>query len=133
MNDRLIKPASLLDRTAIALSGLCLVHCLALPVVVALLPFLGQFGDEHLHAEVLIVVLPVSLVAFLLGYRRHRNVPVVACGLAGALLLLIGGTVVHDSFGIWADRIVTVAASLMLAASHYRNNRLSRHVTLPTS
>ena len=132
MNDRLIKPAGLLDRTAIALSSLCVVHCLALPVLIAVLPFLAHFGDDHWHAEVLIVVLPVSLLAFSLGYRRHRNRPVIAAGLDGAMLLVIGGTVVHATFGTVADRIVTIVASLLLAIAHYRNNRLSKHVALPT-
>ena len=127
MNDRVLNVDSLLDRAAIALSGLCLVHCLTLPLIVAGVPLLAQFGGNHLHAQVLIVVLPVSLFAFALGFRRHGNKAVVVSGLAGALLLLLGATFVHDNLGLAADRMTTVAASLMLAASHYVNNRLSRH------
>ncbi len=60
MNQDTQKPTDWLDGTAVALSALCLVHCLALPLVVAGLPFLAQFSEGHLHAQVLVVVLPRS-------------------------------------------------------------------------
>jgi len=115
-----------LDRAALLLSGLCLLHCLLLPVVVAMLPFLGQFGDDHLHLEMLVVVVPVSVLALVFGYRRHRHGSVVMAGLIGLLLLAFGGTVAHDVYGIVADRIFTVVGSVVLGFTHYRNFRLSR-------
>ncbi len=36
--------ATLLDSSAIALSGLCLLHCLALPLLAATLPLLGAWS-----------------------------------------------------------------------------------------
>ena len=67
------KPTNWLDGAAVALSALCLIHCLALPIVVAGLPFLAQFAEGHLHLQMLVVVLPLSVVALGLGYRRHRS------------------------------------------------------------
>ena len=119
------RPA-VLDQMALVLSGLCLLHCLLLPFAVAVLPFLGQFSDDHLHAELLVVVIPVSLVALYLGYRRHSHSGVVVMGLAGLVVLTIGGTVAHDLYGLLADRTLTVIGSVTLAITHYRNFRLSR-------
>jgi MerC mercury resistance protein len=116
----------LLDKVAVALSGLCLVHCLALPFAVALLPFLGQFSDDHLHVELLFFVIPVSVIALLSGYRRHGQAGVIVFGALGLFVLTIGGTIVHDQYGLTADRLMTVAGSFVLAFTHYRNFRLAQ-------
>lgn len=117
---------ALFDKIAVGLSGLCLLHCLLLPFVVAILPFLGQFDDDHLHAEMLIFVVPVSVIALFVGYRRHGQTDVVVSGAIGLLILAIGAFVVHDLYGPMADRLTTVAGSLVLAYTHYRNFRLAK-------
>ena len=127
MDDNSSKTTSLLDHAAVALSGLCLLHCLALPMLIAMLPFLGQFGASHFHIQMLIAVVPVSIIAFALGFRRHHSRSVVAWGGVGVLLLMVGGTIAHGSYGIVADRLLTICGALILAAAHYFNNRFSRH------
>lgn len=126
------RPA-VLDQVAVALSGLCLLHCLLLPLLVAVLPFLGQWSDDHLHAEMLIIVVPVSVIALVLGYRRHRHSGIVIAGLIGLGILIVGGTIAHSAYGLLADRALTVVGSLTLAATHYRNFRLSRAVGCGTT
>jgi hypothetical protein len=111
-----------LDGVAVALSALCLVHCLALPLVVAGLPFLAQFATGHLHAQVLVVVLPLSIVALTFGFRRHQDLRIVAGGALGMLLLLVGATVAHEQLGVAADRTFTISGSLVLAAAHFFNS-----------
>jgi len=115
-----------LDNTAVALSGLCLLHCLLLPFIVGALPFFGQFGSGHFHLQMLLIVVPVSTVALALGYRTHRNARVFAWGILGMLLLIVGATVAHNELGITADRLFTIVGALALAITHYYNNRLSR-------
>lgn len=111
-----------LDGAAVALSVLCLMHCLALPLVVAGLPFLAQLATGHLHAQVLVVILPLSVVALAAGFRRHRDARIPGAGMLGMLLLVIGATVAHDRLGITADRIFTISGSLVLAAAHFFNS-----------
>ena len=127
MDDNSSNSLGFLDNMAVALSGICLVHCLTLPVLIALLPFMSQFGEGHFHVQMLLVVLPVSILAFLMGFRRHRVKSVIAWGGVGMLLLVLGGTVVHDSFGLIADRTMTICAALILSLAHFFNNRFSRH------
>jgi hypothetical protein len=111
-----------LDGAAVALSGLCLLHCLALPLVVAGVPFLAQYAETHLHYQVLVAVIPLSVIALALGYRRHRDWRIVMAGAVGMTLLVIGATVAHTQLGITADRIFTVIGSLVLATAHYFNS-----------
>ncbi len=127
MDDNSSRATGLLDNAAVALSGLCLLHCLALPMAIAVLPFLGQFSEGHFHVQMLIAVLPVSIIAFSSGFRHHRSGSVVAWGGVGVLLLVVGGTIAHGSYGIVADRLLTICGALILAAAHYFNNRFSRH------
>jgi hypothetical protein len=122
-----VNTSNFLDKAAVTLSGLCLLHCLALPVVLVALPFAGELSEGHLHAQMLVIVVPVSVFAFARGFRVHGNRGVVAFGTLGLALLVIGGTFVHDRYGLAADRALTIAGSLVLAVCHFYNSRLARH------
>ncbi|MGI9272825.1 MAG: MerC domain-containing protein [Woeseiaceae bacterium] len=122
MNQDTQKSADWLDGAAVVLSALCLVHCLALPLIVAGVPFLAQFAETHLHFQVLVIVIPLSVVALAIGFRRHRDSRILAGGALGMLLLIIGATVAHTELGLLADRLFTIAGSLMLAAAHFFNS-----------
>lgn len=111
-----------LDRVAVVLSGLCLVHCLALPVLLAAMPFLSGFAETHWHLPMLAIALPVSLVAIVIGYRRHGNRAIVAGAAAGLVLLVAGATLGHAVLGETVDRVLTVAGSVVLAAVHWQNS-----------
>ncbi len=115
-----------LDSAAIALSGLCLLHCLALPLVVGVLPALLPFVDGHLHAQMLLIVVPLSVVAIAIGYARHRSTRVVIGATTGLLLLIIGATLAHDALGIVADRAFTISGAIVLAVAHFYNGLYSR-------
>lgn len=126
MNQHTQKSRDWLDGAAVTLSGLCLLHCLALPVLVAGLPFLAQYEESHLHAQVLVLVIPLSVFALGLGFRRHRDRRVPVAGALGMLLLVVGATVAHSKLGLTADRLFTVAGSLVLAAAHFFNTYLKK-------
>ena len=115
-----------LDGAAVGLSALCLVHCLALPLLVAGLPFFAQFAEGHLHAQMLVIVVPLSIVALSLGFRHHRSTNIVIAGAIGMLLLLIGATVAHAAMGLAADRLFTIVGALVLAAAHFHNSVRAR-------
>lgn len=115
-----------LDRVAIGLSGLCVVHCLALPFLLFVAPFLSQFAEGHLHAQMLVIILPTSAIALAMGFRRHQNRQILGWATAGMLLLVVGGTVMHAQFGIVMDRVFTIGGSAVLAVSHWFNARMGR-------
>ena len=125
-NQNSAKSTAWLDGAAVALSALCLVHCLLLPFIVAGLPLLAQFYEGHLHAQMLIVVVPLSIVALGIGFRGHRNRHIITNGATGLLLLIVGATFAHAYLGIFADRLLTIAGAIVLAMAHYRNSILAR-------
>jgi hypothetical protein len=126
MNQTPAKSTDWLDGAAIGLSGLCLLHCLALPFFAGALPLLMPFAESHLHAQMLYFAVPLSAVAIGIGYSRHRNPRVVLAAIAGIFLLSVGATVAHGSLGLVADRLFTISGSLVLAAAHLWNGLLSR-------
>lgn len=127
MDNRSVNEQGVVDQVAVALSGLCLLHCLLLPFAIVLLPFLGRFDESHFHAQLLLVVVPVSVIALVLGFRRHQDKRVLYSGGIGLALLIIGGTVVHAHYGVSADRALTILGSVTLAVTHYMNSKLSRN------
>ncbi len=126
MDQNVPKSTRWLDGAAVGLSALCLIHCLALPLVVAGLPLFAQFAEGHLHLQMLAIVLPLSIVALGLGFRHHRSVRIVAAGFVGMAILVFGATVAHSALGLAADRAFTVAGALTLAAAHYYNSLRTR-------
>ena len=124
------RPAWLrLDKIAIAISGLCLAHCLAGPLLVVLAPaMLVAFGvsDTLFHLLLLLVVVPCSAVGLGLGCRQHRNRAVIGLGLLGLATLCFTALTGHELLGELGERALTVGGALIMAAAHVRNFRLCR-------
>ena len=107
------------DGFAIGLSGLCLLHCLALPVAASLLPLAGAWAQaEWVHWLFVAVAAPIS--AWVLLFRMPRSWPLI--GLAGlGLALLVAGAAGLPSHAL--ETPVTVAGGLMMAFAHALNWR----------
>lgn len=104
------------DAAAIGLSGLCLVHCLALPALAVALPVLGGLAEaEWAHWLFAVLAAPISIRTLA---RRPSNPAVLLAALAGLGLLFAGaaGYPDHD----W-ERPLTVAGGLLVAAAHLIN------------
>ena len=123
-----------LDRIAITLSTICIVHCLAMPVLVAALPVLAvTLGtDGHFHALMLWLVVPTSALGFGFGYRVHGNAGIVAAGTAAVIVLAVVALWGHDHWNSTVEVGVNVLASLLLASAHWRNFREVRRRHLHT-
>jgi MerC mercury resistance protein len=114
-----------LDGLAISASLLCLIHCLALPIMVLALPLIGvALGDsEWFHPLILVFAIPTSSYALFRGFREHGQPKSLIFGFSGLLCLF---------FGIWVEHFalfgtgLTVAGSLFLAIGHFQNLRF-RH------
>ena len=110
-----------LDRWGMWIAAACIVHCLALPLLAAALPFLAILlpHDEWVHPAMLALALPVTGMALVRGYRRHRLARPAALGAVG--LFLIAGALLTG--GEFAETIMTVTGALLCAAAHVLNWR----------
>ena len=117
-----------LDAGAMFISGLCLVHCLALPLLLALLPLAAAsfVADESFHRWLLLAIVPSSALALVLGSRRHHHPEVLRLGAGAVALLAVA------AFGDWygmSERwqtVLTVIGGLLLGSAHLLNLRLHR-------
>ena len=82
---------NLLDAAAVAISAICAIHCVALPVVLIAFPLLAGsvLTDEAFHQIIIWIIVPTSVFAVLAARRSHPDKQVlmlVGTGL-GVLLL----------------------------------------------
>lgn len=116
---------SVLDRWAIGLSALCLVHCLAIPLTLLVLPLFAHDLISHqsaVHWILLVLALPLSAFALIRGYRRHRYVPVIIAGIVGIGTMFVG--VAHLA-GIQGELPLSILGALCLVYAHVQNMRHS--------
>lgn len=118
------------DQIAIGLSALCIVHCLAVPLLVAVLPIAAiSFGSSaHFHGLMLWLVVPTSVVGFALGYRVHRRARIVILGAAGIVVLAAAALWGHSAWNESLEIFVSLGGSLLLAAAHWSNFREVRRL-----
>ena len=120
----------LLDKFAVTTSAFCAIHCLCLPVILALFPALGAtfFGEESFHVLLLWLVIPLSLVALSMGCRKHNSTVVALLGLGGLSVLAATAMLGHSVLGETGERIITLLGATAIAAAHLKNYALCRRV-----
>ena len=116
-----------LDRTAVWLSGICLVHCLAIPFAIFALPVIGDHllsSETLVHWLLLAPAIPVSVISLWIGFRRHNYLIGLLIGIAGLTLMFIGVSHLLDrSYEI----PLTVTGALLVTAAHLLNMRRFRN------
>lgn len=113
---------------AISGSMLCILHCLATPLLLVAVPVVAStfVADEEFHRILVMFVLPISLVALFAGCRRHKDRVVLAVGGLGLVLLVSIAFLGHDLLGELGEKVATVVSGGVLAIGHLRNYRLCR-------
>lgn len=122
MTDPQPQPPAALDATAAALSSLCLLHCLLLPLGLGLAPALlglsGAHGPAWLHWALLALAAPVSIFALKRGHDVHGDgLPWKLAALGFGLMA--AGALAHEIGP--AEQLLTVVGGLVVAAAHWRN------------
>lgn len=115
------------DKAAIVISFLCLVHCVAQPLLFLILPVLpGLYLLEHqlFHQVILFAVVPLGLVALVIGYLNHKRFGVLCTGIVGLILLICISLFGHDLLSETVEIVLTELASLIIICAHVMNYQL---------
>ena len=110
-----------LDRIAVFLSGLCLLHCLAVPFAILLGPLLGEWlteSETKVHWLLLALAVPISAIALWRGYIKHHSRLTLWLGSAGLALMFVG---VSHLIGEDWEVVFTVIGVAALLVAHIRN------------
>ena len=111
-------PTSRLDRLAMGLSGLCVVHCVATAVLLALLASAGGLlGAPIIHEVGLTLAMIVGAFALGRGILEHGFMMPSAIGGLGLGVMAGALSLPHNG----AEAAYTVAGVLILALGHRLN------------
>ena len=121
---------TLSDKTAISLSIICALHCLALPSLLVMLPSLTalNLADEVVHLWMLAAVIPISIYALTMGCRKHKRLGIVALGLVGITTSIAAALLGHDVLGETGEKIIVTTGAFIIAISHWQNHQLCRRL-----
>lgn len=118
--------ASIFDRVGAFLGIACAIHCLAVPLLLGVLPTLGLgFLAEHGFDLIIIIsALAFAAMAAYSGFKVHRDRRIL-WGFALAAALMLGGHELEHMDTLWG-RVPAILGGLTLAAVHFFNLRLAR-------
>ncbi|WP_041522212.1 MerC domain-containing protein [Gilvimarinus agarilyticus] len=114
------------DKLALSLSLACAIHCLAVPLLLALLPSLAalQLDHEIFHAWMLVAVIPSSIFALTLGCKQHRRLGVLILGGIGLTFLTLAVVLGEARIGESGEKALTLVGAAFVALGHLINYRL---------
>ena len=95
------------DKLSICLSLCCILHCIALPVIILMIPSFASLwiNNEKVHVILVLFAVPISLFAMAKSLRVHHNYKCISLAVIG-LSLLVGAIFMHDiNFGSESSHI----------------------------
>ena len=95
------------DKLSICLSLCCILHCIALPVIILMIPSIASLwiNNEKIHVILVLFAVPISLFAMAKSLRIHHNYKCISLAVIG-LSLLVSAIFMHDiNFGSESSHI----------------------------
>ena len=112
--------SGVMDRIAMALSGLCLVHCLASAILVAMLASAGgMLLNPHIHEFGLVFAIALGVVSLGRGVVEHGFMMPAAVGGLGLGVMSGALSLPHDGLEV----VYTIIGVAILALGHDLNRR----------
>lgn len=109
-----------IDRSAIGLSGLCLLHCMFGMVALALLSASSSaFFGHDIHKTGLAIALPLAILGLVAGAMKHRRRGALALGAVGLLAMSVALMMPHGA----PELVLTIVGVVLVAAAHWFNMR----------
>lgn len=108
-----------LETSALFLSGLCVVHCLGLPLLLVAIPALANVLalPEVLHFYIVLLALPLSLSVLAYGACQHKSFIPLAVGAGGLLSMAVALTAKYHSDEV----ILSSIGAIVVAFAHISN------------
>ena len=114
------------DKLAISLSAACVIHCLFAPTLIIFAYSFLSFSveSELVHYIILMLALPISALALILGYRNHKVLSFLMIGLVGLSLMLLAVLLGEGT----SEKVLTVIGSSIVAYAHYKNHKVCKEL-----
>lgn len=125
MSDKSITSSILWDRFGISVSVICAIHCLFLPVLIAILPLTSLSPVLHDWAHPIFILL-IAPTIYYASRRSHYDSKIVRLLGAGFLLITFGWLLGHFWIGYWFETFATIVGSILLIFGHWKNYKHHR-------
>ena len=114
------------DKLAISLSAACVIHCLFAPTLIIFAYSFLSFSveSELIHYIILMLALPISGLALVLGYRNHKVLSFLIIGITGLSLMLLAILLSEGT----SEKVLTVIGSCTVAYAHYKNHKVCKEL-----
>lgn len=114
------------DRIGISLSGLCMVHCMVMPVVLATAPLWSMAETLHawLHPLFLVALVPITAMALASTRGKPQAKRVRVLFGVGLFALVMASFFGHAAESPFVETTLTLLGSGLLIAGHRRNERI---------
>ena len=114
------------DKLAISLSAACVIHCLFAPTLMIFAYSFLSFSVESglVHYIILMLAIPISTIALILGYRNHKVLSFLMIGIAGLSLMLLAVLLGEGT----SEKVLTVIGSCTVAYAHYKNHKVCKEL-----
>ena len=111
------------DKFAISLSAVCAAHCFFVPALLVLFSNFEsiQYDNELIHFLFLLVTVPISFFALMLGLKNHKKPLFFVAGLAGLSILIAALILGEARLGELGEKLVTLFGSIIVVFAHFKN------------
>ena len=113
------------DHWGMLASALCVVHCIATPIVALVLPAIAA-NEGVTHGVLAVAVVLFALLAFLPATKIHGKHRVLVLGMAGVLLIWTALLLPEEWVGDRFRDLLTMAGGVTMVAAHVFNAVLCR-------
>ena len=110
------------DRLGIGLSSICAIHCLLVPVAIALIPLWPAFEQFHEYTHLIFFLAIAPTVVFSLQ-RKHESKMVTFFLVSGVIVIFLAWYF-NQYLGEYGEAGVTLVGSILLIKGHWTNYRL---------
>jgi hypothetical protein len=114
------------DTLGMIASLACLVHCVAMPLLLMAMPALAPnyIHNDYTHFFLAFFVASFCLLGILPGYLRHSRMNVLVLMVTGLSLVLFATFAASLVLGERFEMPIITAGNLLVVLAHYRNRRL---------
>ena len=108
------------DKLSISLSLCCILHCIALPVIILMIPSFASLwiNNEKVHVILVLFAVPISLFAMAKSLRVHHNYKCISLAVIGLSLLVVAIFMHNINFGSENSHIAHEEATHHEEAGH---------------
>lgn len=123
-----MKYNKIMDKLGIWLSGLCLIHCILLPILFVLFPLLGlkefklvENSELYVHSLFFVFIILIGIFSFYPAYKIHKRKKPFCLFLLGSSFLI--STIIFHEYLEEIELYLNLVGSIILIYSHFKNKK----------